>query len=238
MKKIEFIYPEFTNIYGECYNIEYLKKSSDELEVIMTHHLEKPRFLTADADMVYIGCMTERHQEKTIELLRGYRGEIEAAIAAGTIFLVTGNAIEIFGNLIKENDLSGNLIKEVPALGLFDFYSVRNMDLPRHNSQYIATFEDMTLLGHRSQFSFSYGEFKDYFLKIETGIGMNPETGREGIHVNNFFATYSLGPYLIFNPYFVKYLLRLMGLNDEIAFEKNIIEAYNYRLNELRRTLT
>ncbi len=237
MKKIEFIYPEFTNIYGEAYNIEYLKKCSDEIEVIMTAHQCKPRFLTDDVDMVYIGCMTEEKQKKTIELLRSYAGEIRASIEKGMIFLVTGNAIEIFGKRISGDEVTGDGKTEIEALGIFDFESIRYMKRPRHNSQYIGSFDGMTLLGHRSQFSFSYGEFKDAFIDIEIGIGMNPDTKKEGVHSNNFFGTYSLGPYLILNPHFTKYLLRLMGLSDRLEYEKEIIEAYNYRLSELRSTL-
>jgi CobQ-like glutamine amidotransferase family enzyme len=66
---------------------------------------------------------------------------------------------------------------------------------------------------------------------------MNPDTKREGLYRNNFFATYSLGPYLIMNPLFTKYLLRLLGLDDTLLFEKEIIEAYEYRRDELRRNL-
>ena len=39
------------------------------------------------------------------------------------------------------------------------------------------------------------------------------------------------------NPLFAKYLLRLMGLNDSLLFEKEAIEAYEYRRDELRRNL-
>jgi hypothetical protein len=55
--------------------------------------------------------------------------------------------------------------------------------------------------------------------------------------VKNFFGTYSLGPDLIMNPNFTKYLLRLMGLKDDILYEKEVQEAYQYRLEELRRTI-
>jgi len=187
--------------------------------------------------MVYLGCSPERKQEQIIELLRPYKGRIEELIAKGTIFLVTGNAVEIFGKEIRDGD------RVIPGLGLFDFYAVRYMDRDRHNSQYVGSFttedgQEITLLGHKSQFSFSYGDFsREPFVDIEIGIGMNPEIRQEGLRRNHFFGTYSLGPYLIMNPLFTKYLLRLMGLEDRLCFEKEIIEAYEYRRDELRRTL-
>ena len=235
-KKVELLYPDFCNIYAESYSVEYLEKCCKDIEVIRTMNHDEPAFVSQDVDMIYLGCSPERKQEQIIELLMPYRDRIKALIKSGTIFLITGNAIEIFGKEIRDDD------RVIPALGLYDFYSIRKMQDERHNSQYVGLFrdendEEITLLGHRSQFSFAYGEFANRFLDIEIGIGMNPDTKLEGIHDNNFFATYSLGPYLILNPLFAKYLLRKMGLKDELKFEKEIIESYRYRLSELRRTL-
>lgn len=237
MARLEFLYPELCNIYAESYNVEYLSRCTDELEIINTRHNETPLFAKEDVDMIYLGCLSERKQEQVIELLRPYRARLAELITKGTIFLVTGNSVEIFGKSIKDGE------KVIPALEIFDFTSERYMDKERHNSQYVGTFKDdngeeITMLGHRSQFSFAYGDFDPTkFIDIEIGIGMNPDTKAEGIHINNFFATYSLGPYLIMNPYFAKYLLRKLGLNDTLAFEKEAIEAYEYRKNELRKTL-
>ena len=232
MKKIELLFPELCNIYGESYNVEYLKRSNpEEIEVIDTNHKQQPAFVTEDVDMIYLGCTTERKQEQIIEILKPFKDRIKELIDKGTIFLVTGNAIEIFGNYIKDAD------RTIEALGLFDFYAERYMKRDRHNSQYIGTYNGLQMLGHRSQFSFAYGDFDQYFVEIEKGIGMNPETKREGIHVNNFYATYSLGPYLILNPHFAKELLGVMGVEPNLCFEDEIIEAYDYRLNELSRTI-
>lgn len=232
MKKIELLFPELCNIYGESYNVEYLKRSNPEnIEVISTNHKEQPAFVTEDVDMIYLGCTTERKQETIIEILKPHKARLQELIDKGVIFLATGNAIEIFGNYIKDED------RKIEALGMFDFYSERYMNRDRHNSQYIGTYNGLKMLGHRSQFSFAYGDFDNYFVEIERGIGMNPDTKREGIHVNNFYATYSLGPYMILNPYFAKELLGLMGLETNLCFEKEIIEAYEYRLAELTRTI-
>ncbi len=237
MKKLEILFPELCNIYAESYNATYLQRSCEELELIETRHTEVPAFVEGDVDMIYLGCASERKQEQIIDILRLYRDRIIELIDKGVVFLVTGNACEIFGKAIKDGD------RHIDGLGIFDFYSARYMEGERHNSQYVGTFTDadgesITMLGHRSQFSFSYGDFEnDRFIDIEIGIGMNPDTKAEGINRNNFFATYSLGPYLIMNPLFAKYLLRKIGVDDTLAFEKEAIEAYEYRRDELRRTL-
>ena len=234
MKKIEFLFPELCNIYGESYNVEYLKRCNKNIKVIETNHKEEPTFVKKEVDMIYLGCTSEQKQEQIIEILKPYKKRIEELINKGTIFLITGNAIEIFGNEIKDKE------KTIKGLGIFDFYSVRDMK-NRHNSQYVGLFKDkneeITMLGHRSQFSFSYGDFKDNFIDIDIGIGMNPDTKKEGIKKNNFFATYSLGPYLIMNPLFTKYILRKLYLDDKLIFEDEVIEAYEYRKNELIKNL-
>lgn len=233
MKNIEILYPEFCSIYAERYNVDYLLRSSSELKLIETEHGDAPAFTRGESDMVYLGCTPEKHQESIIELLRPYKENILEEIDKGTIFLITGNAIEIFGNAIKDED------RTIPCLSMFDFESIRYMNEFRHNSQFVGKTnldgEEMPLIGHHSQFSFAYGDFSNHFIDIEIGIGMNPDTKLEGIKKNNFYATYSLGPFLILNPLFAKYLLRLMNLPDSLAYEKEIIEAYEYRKRQLIR---
>ncbi len=231
MKKVELLFSELGNIYGEKYNMEYFRRCNPEIQVIETNHKEEPAFLGGDVDMVYMGCNTEKKQEMVLEALKPHKSKLKEMIDRGMVFLVTGNAVELFGNYIKDGE------RKIEGLGLFDFYSERYMNRDRHNSQFIGEFEGMKMLGHKSQFSFAYGDFNKPFISVEKGIGMNPETKNEGIHVNNFFATYSLGPFLIINPGFTKYLLRLLGLDDGLCFEKEIMEAYEYRLNELQRTI-
>ena len=231
MKKVELLFPELCNIYGERYNVEYLRRCSDEIEVINTNHMDTPAFVNEDVDMIYLGCTTERKQEQIIGILSQYRDRIIELIDKGVIFLATGNAVEIFGNYIEDAG------RKIDALGIFDFYSVRYMRRDRHNSQFIGTFDDITVLGHRSQFSFAYGDFDDNFIDIQKGIGMNPDTKKEGVRRNNFYGTYSLGPFLILNPLFAKKLMRIMGIDDTLCFEKEIVEAYEYRLTELNRTM-
>ena len=232
MKKIELLFPELCNIYGESYNVTYLKRCNpDNIQVIETNHKETPAFVHEDVDMIYLGCTTERKQEIILDVLKPYKERIQELIDKNVIFLVTGNGVELFGKEIRDGQ------RTIEGLGLFDFYSERYMNKDRHNSQFIGKYGDLTLLGHRSQFSFAYGEFEEPFIDIEKGIGMNPDTKKEGIHVKNFFATYSLGPFLILNPHFAKELLAKMGLETALCYEKEITDAYDYRLEELTRTI-
>ena len=62
---------------------------------------------------------------------------------------------------------------------------------------------------------------------------MNPDSSIEGVNYHNFYGTYLVGPFLVLNPEFTKYLLKKMGVNNpELAFSDVIYEAYDRRLKE------
>ncbi len=52
--KIEILFPEFCNIYGDYGNIIYLKECLPEAEFIETSLNEEPKFITEDVDLVYM----------------------------------------------------------------------------------------------------------------------------------------------------------------------------------------
>jgi len=229
--KIEMLFPEFCNLYGDISNIKYLRKCIPDAKYIETEFSKEPAFINEDVNFIYLGPMTEDMQEKVIKKLKQYKERIKELIESNVIFLVTGNAMEIFGEYIENEDGS-----RIEGLSIFPIYSKRDM-LNRHNSLFIGKYENIEILGFKSQFTFSYGDnSEDYFLEVEKGIGLNKESNLEGIKRNNFFATYLLGPILISNPLFTKKLIEKMGIDKvELAFEEDAILAYNQRLSELKK---
>ena len=70
-------------------------------------------------------------------------------------------------------------------------------------------------------------------MKVVRGRGINDECEFEGIRQNNFFGTYYIGPLLVLNPLFTKYLIKLLGIKGKkLAHEETAIEAYELKLNE------
>ena len=174
--------------------------------------------------------MTEKMQEKVIAKLKKYKSKIEELIEQNTIFLFTGNSLEVMGEYIENEDGS-----KIEGLGIFKVYAKRDM-LHRHNSFFIGDFEGIEIVGFKSQFTMMYGENENsYFSKVEKGIGINKDSKYEGIRKNNFLGTYLLGPILILNPEFTKKLLNKMGIEKPtLAFEKEVEEAYKQRLKEFK----
>lgn len=230
-KTIEILFPEFCNLYGDISNMKYLQKCIPEANFIETSFNEEPTFVKNDVNLIYMGPMTEKMQEKVIEKLKPYKQRIEELIEKNVVFLITGNALEIFGKYIENEDKS-----KIEALGIFDIYSKRNM-MKRHNSNFIGKYEKIEIVGFKSQFTQSYGNNKEnYFAKVEKGIGLNPESSLEGIQKNNFIATYVIGPILILNPEFTKKVLEKIGVEEpKLSFQEDVQNAYEQRLKELKR---
>lgn len=227
--KIEFLFPEVCNLYGDSGNMRYLKASLPEAEFIVTPLYGTPRFVTEKVDLVYMGGMTENTQARVIEKLRPYKDAIAREVEAGTVFLCTGNAMEVFGDWIENEDGS-----RIPALGLFRMRAKRCMTA-RHNSAYLGEVDGIRVMGFKTQFTMAYDVQEDTegLFRTVKGVGLNRDSAVEGIRVHNFFGTYLVGPLLVLNPPFTKYLLRLIGAADpHLAFEADAQAAYDCRLAE------
>lgn len=223
---IEVLYPEIANLYGDLYNAEYLARSCGA-EIVSTKLTEKPRFISERVDLLYLGGTTERGQEIVRDALRPYVEDIKKRTAEGGVTLVTGNALEIFGEYIEEENGS-----RLEMLGLYPIRSERHM-LNRYNALYLGELDGMRIVGFKGQFGHSYGDNGAGLFTTLRGAGLNPETKAEGIRDNNLMMTYLLGPLLVLNPPFTKYLLRLLGVQSpSLACEKTALEVYERRLSD------
>ena len=68
--KIEVLYPEICNLYGDLANIRYLKLCLPQAQIIKTSLQSRPAFLDEDVDLVYMGTTTENGQVLALEQLR------------------------------------------------------------------------------------------------------------------------------------------------------------------------
>lgn len=228
--RIEILFPEFCNLFGDMYNMRYLKMCVPEAELIETALDEVPAFVNEDINLIYLGPMTEKTQEKVIKRLMPYKERIEELIEKNVFFLFTGNAVEVLGKYIENEDGS-----KIEGVGIFDVYAKRNM-MHRHNSYLVGMYGNIEIVGFKSQFTMMYGDnSSSYFLQVEKGIGINEESKLEGIKKNNFIGTYLLGPILIENPLFTEKVLQAIGAKTDIALKEDMLAAYEARLNELKK---
>lgn len=227
--KIEVLFPEVCNLYGDLQNVQYLKRCCDEIEIVETDLRTRPRFLNEDIALVYMGSATEQGLRLAADALRPLRAEIQAKLDAGQRMLLTGNAQDIFLTRIESDKAP-----VIEGVGLLPGYAGYEM-MKRHNSFFLGQFEGMDIVGFKSLFGHTRdaGEENGWFT-AERGIGRNPETAVEGFRIGRLFATYLIGPLLILNPPLCKWFLRELGLPDTLAFEDAAMDSYEKRVAEFR----
>ena len=243
--KIEVLFPELCNLYGDPANITYLKESLEhavklsdgspvyDVEIVETHLTDKPLFLRDKPDLIYMGTMTENSQKLVINKLSQYKEQLKKAIDEGVNFLITGNAVEVFGNRIIEDDE-----EVIEGLGIIDI-EARRSSVNRYNCLYVGDFnigdeEPLKIVGFKSVFGFIYGnDTENNLFDTIIGYGSNRETAKEGIRKNNFIATAVIGPLLVLNPLLVKwYMNDVFEVGFEPAYYEAAMNAYNSRVEE------
>jgi CobQ-like glutamine amidotransferase family enzyme len=231
--RIEILYPELCCLYGDKGNTLFLKKCLPEAEFIETQLNEKPAFLQGDVDLCCMYSMSEQSQERILDRLMQWKQEIKDCLAAEkTMFLLLGNALELFGQYILREDGS-----RVEGLQVYDTYTKRHAP-NRFNTLIQAPFEGMTLLGYTSRFAHTFGITEDIALaKTDIGCGSCEGSTWEGICDGNVIATYLLGPVLVLNPDFARRVLERLGVPcSALPFEDDLRKAYLRQLEEFRRS--
>ncbi len=230
--RIETLFPEIANLYGDHANIRYLKLCMPDAEYVEDALSDVPHFVTEAPDMIYVGPMTEHQQELVIGKLRPYVARIAELIEQGVVFLITGNAMEVFWDAIENEDGS-----RIEGLGIFHYVAKRKM-FNRYNNTVIGMLEGIKLVGFKSQFTHSYGDnSEEYLYEVLKGDGLNRETKYEGVRRKNFMATYTIGPLLILNPDFALYIQKLLGVEKPVlVHEEAMRDAYEERVRQYEAT--
>ncbi|MGI6509204.1 MAG: hypothetical protein ACOX1L_01285 [Erysipelotrichaceae bacterium] len=217
---INVMYPSAASLYGDSFNVEYLKMAVKDCKVVYSSFNERPYFADHDIDMFYMGSMMERYQKTIIDELQPYKERIIELIESGVVFLCTGNSFEIFGKAIND----------IEALNIFDYQTEINFD-HHHNSCFLGEYKNMEIVGFKSCFSSTFNNNYD-FIKVKKGFGFKDNNFNEGVRYKNFFGTYLIGPLLVLNPHFSEYLLNLLKVEYQLPYQEAIDNAYNIRVKE------
>jgi CobQ-like glutamine amidotransferase family enzyme len=232
MKKIKIahLYYDLMNLYGENGNVRYLARALEKQGIDSEVH-----FLSIDDkidfnkyDFYYIGMGSEDNKMIVLEDIMKYKEDIKKAIDNEKYFLVTGNAIDLFGKEIVSLD---NVT--IPTLDFFD-YIAKDEDFRIVGEQLYEVKLDLKnnkILGFQNRNTIlNVGNYNSLFNVIK-GTGYKPDEQLEGIHKKNFFGTYLLGPILVRNPYFTDYIVKKicddLGLKFKIDAKDMAYKAYN-----------
>ena len=227
---VEILFQEVCGLYGDSQNATYLQACLPDAQFVFTKLTDVPYFVDNKPDFIYMGCMSEAIQRRVIAKLLPQKQRLAQLIDEGVVFLATGNAGEVFSKQIEY--VTEKIVTD--ALGFFDL-TVKTDLFNRYNGVVLGDFNELKIVGFRSQFSFLYGDNTDIaFIKCNRGIGINPKSTLEGMRLNNLFCTQILGPILPLNPLFCEYLLSLCGCDTTAAYREDAIAAYEQRLKEFQ----
>ena len=208
---IGHLYYDLMNLYGEIGNIK-----------VLTYHLKNQgikvniKNLSIDdninfdeLDLIYIGSGTNNNQLLVLNDILKYKEDIHKYYNDNKFFLITGNAIELFGEQIIDID---NNVHE--GLKLFDYYTKENKKRIVNEVYIPSLFTKENILGFNNHFGSIY---KDN-IKLDNKFIFN----------NNFYGTYTLG-LLPRNHSFTKYFIKQLIINKNKKFK---IKDFNFKLDK------
>ena len=233
--KIAYLYYDLMNLYGENGNIRYLEKKLKEQDIdVQIELLSIPDKIDYKKyDFYYIGAGSEKNEIIVLKDMLKQKESIINAINDKKFFLVTGNALELFGKNITIDDQQ---YEGINAYG----YSVYPEKERIVGEQYFKT--DLiahNVIGFQNRTNVM-SDNGDNLFKVIQGVGYNYDINFEGIHDNNFYGTYLIGPLLVRNPYLCDYFVKEICNYLDIEYKNPdtsglAYKAYNeYLLNFLK----
>lgn len=212
---IAHLYYDLLNLYGESGNVKALKYSLESQGIHVTIKFATiGDTLDFDSyDFIYMGAGTEDNQKLALHHLIKYKDQVKKAIENGKFFLITGNSLELFGKCIIDKHE-----KRIKTLHAFDFYTkeenFRMVDEALVKSDFMKPY----ILGFQNQSSV-IKENENIMFEVIKGIGSFPNSKIEGVHKNHFYGTYLIGPILVRNPEFLKYMIKELILSKKPDFK-------------------
>lgn len=218
--KIEFLYPELTNLLGENGSQMFLTEIFGQENIFRTSYPYPPLFLKEDIDLVYMGVMTEKKQRLILELLRPLRDQIKEKIRNGQHLLLTGNSFDLLG---REISYQGQ--ENVLALDLYPFKTLTNR-YDRYNDLVYGRYLEIEMIGFISQFTRHEGEMPPFIATAKGNVGLKD---------NNLYAASLLGPLLLTSPFFSKHLLKSIGYEGDLPHQEAMLAAFRARKEQIKK---
>ncbi|MDO4500325.1 MAG: hypothetical protein Q4B60_03510 [Erysipelotrichaceae bacterium] len=225
--RILHLYYDLMNLYGDYGNVVVLKKhlTDQGLEVEVDKKTLNDEIDFNNYDFIYCGSGTEKNQLIALkDLLKRKDNFVKATDKA--VILFTGNAMELLGTSIDDNE----------ALNLVDMKTVSSKD--RYTGDVILNNKDFgEVVGFINKCtSITTDKDNSLFTYIFKDNTLN-DGEVEGFRFKNCFGTHVIGPVLVKNPNFMKYIVK-MFVSDykEIVylFEE---DSYNVTLKALKERM-
>ncbi len=239
MKKIKILhlFAGVLDLYGDYKNLTVLGQRLVELghtcEIVCPEPFDA--IDPSGYDMIYIGHGKARNLAAIAPHFVSHADAIRASIESGQLWLVTGNARELFGRGFTTVDGT-----TVDGVGVFDYFGIENNQVFVSDMVGRPDFnKDELVYGFANRTASLKGE--NHYPLFEVSVGFNDgefSEGREGTHYKNFYGTWCMGPILARNPAMMREFLRRL-LGDEyrecdFTLEQNALDSVlsEFRIEE------
>ncbi len=229
--KLLHLYPNLMNMYGDYANILALKKHLEDqgLTVKVDYKDINEDIDFSLYDFIYMGSGTESKELIALNDIIRYKDEFNNLVNNNKVILFTGNASELLGKSIDDN----------LALNVFDF-KTQHTDKRYTGDVIVYNDEIGELVGFVNKSSIISGDKEHKLFKyIFKDNNLNDEE-YEGYIKNNAFATELIGPILLKNPNFMKYIVKKLLPNNQTYIDKEYkyeLASYNVTLNALKERI-
>ncbi len=229
--KLLHLYPNLMNMYGDYANILALKKHLEDqgLTVKVDYKDINEDIDFSLYDFIYMGSGTESKELIALNDIIKYKDEFNNLVNNNKVILFTGNASELLGKSIDDN----------LALNVFDF-KTQHIDKRYTGDVIVYNDEIGELVGFVNKSSIISGDKEHKLFKyIFKDNNLNDEE-YEGYIKNNAFATELIGPILLKNPNFMKYIVKKLLPNNQTYIDKEYkyeLASYNVTLNALKERI-
>lgn len=207
--KVLHLYYDLLNLSGETGNMvaieDALKQQKVKYSIDRLSIGDKIDF--NKYNLIYVGNGSRDSQEMARKDLLKYKYKLEK-IFKNKLIIATGNAMELFGKSIDNKE----------CLGFLPFKTMYLKEYVVEEKIIKTDFIDHDVISFINRNS-------------EANIKDNFFLENEGIHVNNFYGTYTLGPLLIRNPYLLNKFIEEVVTDAGFKYTENLntpdMQAYN-----------
>ncbi len=224
-KQILWLYDDLLDLYGDSGNLTVLvsKLKAMEIEAVITCKSLGDALDFDSFDMVYIGPGKAKNLAKAALHFSQYAQAVKAAVAAGKLFFVTGNARLLFGQ-----SFTGFDGESYPGVGLFSYTGRETGNV--FVSDVVFCCGDTEGYGFINRTAHIDGNGESFLFDILLGAGDSEAPAKqEGNRLQNFFGTWLLGPVLVKNPGLLKQILQLLAgqayREPDLALEQTALDA-------------
>ena len=223
MINILHLYYDLLNLYGENANVRCLVNNlkRNNIKVSIDQKSIKDKIDFTKYDIIYIGSGDEESIELANEDILRFKDDLNKYIEKNNYLILTGNSMCLFGEYIKTNE------KKIDSLNIFNYYSeyineskFKNASVDRIVGEVKGTTNLIKeeIIGFQNRCDLIYN-VKTPLFKVQEKYSNDNTNNDEGFTYKNVYATHTIGPLLIRNPYFTDYLLNKLCKEKKLKYK-------------------